>query len=211
MLAARFRLALSVGCSSAEPWILYQLSPAGQYLTKPAGLTGCPCPSGAPGCEAAEPLTFGPPAQLAPRSAGHRHRRTGSPSRRPPWSARSSCSPAVRVLDIEVSTLKRQKPQHFCWGFCGCRSLTMSYFHTGIRTIIGAEAFHCPVRDGKEWDHLAMVIRHNLLPSRLGLDDQFIEQISLNSCIASWHNTLTSSAGDCECTIKVIGSSRTSN
>ncbi len=43
-------------------------------------------------------------------------------------------------------------------------SLTMSYFHTGIRTIIGAEAFHCPVRDGKEWDHLAMVIRLNLSP-----------------------------------------------
>ena len=43
-------------------------------------------------------------------------------------------------------------------------SLTMSYFHTGIRTIIGAEAFHCPVRDGKEWDHLAMVIRLNWLP-----------------------------------------------
>ena len=43
-------------------------------------------------------------------------------------------------------------------------SLTMSYFHTGIRTIIGAEAFHCPVRDGKEWDHLAMVIRLDLSP-----------------------------------------------
>lgn len=42
----------------------------------------------------------------------------------------------------------------------------MSYFHTGTRTIIGAEAFHCPVRDGKEWDHLAMVIRHNLSPAR---------------------------------------------
>jgi hypothetical protein len=41
------------------------------------------------------------------------------------------------------------------------KSLTMTYFHTGIRTIIGAEAFHCPVRDGKEWYHLAMVIRHN--------------------------------------------------
>ena len=40
----------------------------------------------------------------------------------------------------------------------------MSYFHTGIRTIIGAEAFHCPVRDGKEWCHLAMVVRLNLLP-----------------------------------------------
>jgi hypothetical protein len=46
-------------------------------------------------------------------------------------------------------------------------SLTMSYFHTGTRTIIGAEAFHCPVRDGKEWDHLAMVIRHNFLPCSL--------------------------------------------
>ena len=45
-------------------------------------------------------------------------------------------------------------------------SLTMSYFHTGTRTIIGAEAFHFPVRDGKEWDHLAMVIRLNWLLSR---------------------------------------------
>ena len=45
-------------------------------------------------------------------------------------------------------------------------SLTMSYFHTGTRTIIGAEAFHFPVRDGKEWDHLAMVIRLNWLPTR---------------------------------------------
>ena len=47
-------------------------------------------------------------------------------------------------------------------------SLTMSYFHTGIRTIIGAEAFHCPVRDGKEWYHLAMVVRHNFLSSWAG-------------------------------------------
>lgn len=46
-------------------------------------------------------------------------------------------------------------------------SLTMSYFHTGTRTIIGAEAFHGPVRDGKEWDHLAMVIRHNFSPPAL--------------------------------------------
>ena len=45
-------------------------------------------------------------------------------------------------------------------------SLTMSYFHTGTRTIIGAEAFHFPVRDGKEWDHLAMVIRLNWMPGR---------------------------------------------
>ena len=43
--------------------------------------------------------------------------------------------------------------------FLAVSSLTMTYFHTGIRTIIGAESFHCPVRDGKEWDQLAMVIR----------------------------------------------------
>ena len=40
----------------------------------------------------------------------------------------------------------------------------MTYFHTGTRTIIGAKSFHCPVRDGKEWSQLAMVIRHKGLP-----------------------------------------------
>lgn len=64
-------------------------------------------------------------------------------------------------------------------GLWGDNSLTMSYFHTGIRTIIGAEAFHCPVRDGKEWDHLAMVIRHNWLSCGFeGPDDQFAESES---------------------------------
>jgi hypothetical protein len=56
-------------------------------------------------------------------------------------------------------TKKSPRP-HAVGGFSD-NSLTMSYFHTGTRTIIGAEAFHCPVRDGKEWDHLAMVIRLN--------------------------------------------------
>ena len=46
---------------------------------------------------------------------------------------------------------------------CSDKSLTMSYFHTGVRTIIGAKSFHVPVRDGKEWGQLAMVIRHNFL------------------------------------------------
>jgi hypothetical protein len=40
------------------------------------------------------------------------------------------------------------------------RSLTITYFHTGTRTIIGVESFHGPVRDGKGWYQLAMVIRH---------------------------------------------------
>ena len=69
-------------------------------------------------------------------------------------------------------------------------SLTMSYFHTGTRTIIGAEAFHCPVRDGKEWDHLAMVIRLNLSPSCPGQEDQFIESNQFD-CVPTWHNSLT--------------------
>ncbi len=37
----------------------------------------------------------------------------------------------------------------------------MTYFHTGTRTIIGAKSFHCPVRDGKEWVQLAMVVKQN--------------------------------------------------
>jgi hypothetical protein len=45
----------------------------------------------------------------------------------------------------------------------GIGSLTITYFHTGIRTIIGVESFHGPVRDGKGWYRLAMVIRHDLL------------------------------------------------
>ena len=59
----------------------------------------------------------------------------------------------------------RKNPPRIILGGLFNNSLTMTYFHTGIRTIIGAEAFHCPVRDGKEWYHLAMVIRHNLLLS----------------------------------------------
>jgi hypothetical protein len=69
-----------------------------------------------------------------------------------------------RRWESSISTPFEAKGPANVLGLCRYKSLTMSYFHTGIRTIIGAEAFHCPVRDGKEWDHLAMVIRHNLLP-----------------------------------------------
>ena len=37
----------------------------------------------------------------------------------------------------------------------------MTYFHRRMSTIIGAKAFHGPVRDGKGWDHLAMVVKRN--------------------------------------------------
>src|SRR5690606_42166159 len=48
-------------------------------------------------------------------------------------------------------------------GYCGDKCLTMTYFHRRPSTIIGANAFHGPVRDGKAWDHLAMVVNRNWL------------------------------------------------
>ena len=68
-------------------------------------------------------------------------------------------------------------------------SLTMTYFHTGICTIIGAKAFHGPVRDGKEWDHLAMVVRHNGLLDCLmrKQSNEFIESYQLLIALDSKH------------------------
>ena len=63
----------------------------------------------------------------------------------------------MQTLQIQLLAIKNP-PLNKRGGFW-IISLTMTYFHTGIRTIIGAKAFHCPVRDGKEWFHLAMVIR----------------------------------------------------
>ena len=56
-------------------------------------------------------------------------------------------------------------------------SLTITYFHTGIRTIIGVESFHGPVRDGKGWYRLAMVIRHDLLPHCRGGNTANLEEV----------------------------------
>ena len=50
-----------------------------------------------------------------------------------------------------------------CGAFEGIKSLTMTYFHRCPSTIIGAKAFHCPVREGKEWVHLAMVVKRKLV------------------------------------------------
>lgn len=80
----------------------------------------------------------------------------------------------TRVQYRDTSTSKKKGPSSN-WTGPSVISLTMSYFHTGIRTIIGAEAFHCPVRDGKEWDHLAMVIRLDLSSIGKKQIDQFID------------------------------------
>ena len=53
----------------------------------------------------------------------------------------------------------------------------MTYFHGCPSTIIGAKAFHCPVRDGKEWYHLAMVVRRRRCElSFMGLDSRIREE-----------------------------------
>jgi hypothetical protein len=80
----------------------------------------------------------------------------------------------------------------------------MSYFHTGTRTIIGAEAFHCPVRDGKEWDHLAMVIRLELVAHLINRSSRLIHRIESASDDCAPGITIDEY-------VKVIGSSLTSN
>ena len=59
-------------------------------------------------------------------------------------------------------------------GFFYITSLTITYFHTGCSTIIGAELFHGPVRDGKGWYQLAMVIRHNFFNNLLPMGQQVV-------------------------------------
>lgn len=63
-----------------------------------------------------------------------------------------------------VFLCRKTKPRkRRAYGVLSNKSLTMTYFHRRMSTIIGAKAFHCPVRDGKEWGHLAMVVRRNRL------------------------------------------------
>ena len=69
------------------------------------------------------------------------------------------------VLPVRgVSDGQNKSPQRLLGACMG--SLAVSYFRTGIRTIIGAKWFHGPVRDGKGWDPLAMATRHKLSSRR---------------------------------------------
>ena len=81
------------------------------------------------------------------------------------WCGSSSRgTDAAGAWRVSVAPFWNDKtPPVFTDGVLGITSLTMTYFHRRPSTIIGAKAFHCPVRDGKEWFHLAMVVRHNLL------------------------------------------------
>ena len=81
------------------------------------------------------------------------------------WRRRQRMAPRSGAtgfsLEQEEKAADEKKPAH-CWaGFSLLRitSLTITYFHTGCSTIIGVESFHGPVRDGKGWDRLTMVIK----------------------------------------------------
>ena len=79
-------------------------------------------------------------------------------------------------------SLEMQKPPPVRAGVSGLGSLTITYFHTGIRTIIGVESFHGPVRDGKGWDRLAMVIRQRGL-LRCFAAQPILEEAVILSCV----------------------------
>ena len=70
-----------------------------------------------------------------------------------------SGSPCQMSNHEENGRPKQKTPQRSLCGVFLITSLTITYFHTGCSTIIGAKSFHGPVRDGKGWDRLAMVIR----------------------------------------------------
>ncbi|WP_334068482.1 hypothetical protein, partial [Burkholderia cepacia] len=52
------------------------------------------------------------------------------------------CSQATNPDHSRISIAGMQKPPPFRAGVSGLGSLTITYFHTGIRTIIGVESFH---------------------------------------------------------------------
>ena len=77
-----------------------------------------------------------------------------------------------------------------------------------MHTIIGAKSFHCPVRDGKEWGQLAMVVRHNWYQSpklvSVSAPDVILEEVKICVLIVAKLTLLATEPN-------VIGSSRTGN
>ena len=84
-------------------------------------------------------------------------------------------------LYIKASRHKKTPSRFLVKGFFGIISLTMTYFHRCPSTIIGAKAFHCPVRDGKEWVHLAMVVKRKLIGLRW-----YCGRLTAHNALALW-------------------------
>ena len=62
----------------------------------------------------------------------------------------------------------------------------MTYFHTGFSTIIGAESFHGPVRYGKGWYQLAIVVRRNLYCCKVQLNSEKVKNLFVIALINDW-------------------------
>lgn len=104
------------------------------------------------------------------------------------------------------------------------QSLTITYFHTGCSTIIGAKSFHGPVRDGKGWYQLAMVIRHNLSlllcsltyqanhsRSQFRISSVVNNRVTIFSHVSSGFQLFAFASLTATITTKVIGTSLTGN
>ena len=83
-------------------------------------------------------------------------------------------SPVIAVIQHRIyRILLNQKQNPLLLGSRGfdVGGLAETYFHTGICTIIGAESFHGPVREGKGWYQLAMAAKQKGVEEvKTGLD-----------------------------------------
>ena len=95
--------------------------------------------------------------------------RVASPS---PVRADSGLSPHRHTCAAGRTKTKPRLP----WkpGFCNCEPDDVLLSLEIQPTIIGDKAFHCPVRNGKEWYRLSMVIRQWLLSAFANDFDDFI-------------------------------------
>jgi hypothetical protein len=79
-----------------------------------------------------------------------------------PQGARSMTTESERFDDGRRCGAKTKGPAIWRGLFTLSSAWRCPTFAYGVHTIIGAEAFHCPVRNGKEWVHLAMAAKRNL-------------------------------------------------
>ena len=105
----------------------------------------------------AEPATAIPEKELrAGVKDGHGGRRLGRRAK------------SARKMREHPQALDEQKPSELSLGGLSNEEPDSDLLSPEIQpTIIGAEAFHCPVRNGKEWDHPAMAVRQRLCLVRL--------------------------------------------
>lgn len=103
------------------------------------------------------------------------------PGMKPPPRPRPEIPPRQ---DFVISTRQSKNPSdQKIRGVCWNRSLTMTYFHTRMRTIIGAGGVSPSCSGWEGGDHLAMVVRHNCWSFRMEPERQFVESVSESALV----------------------------